>query len=508
MKGVLHAKALEAKSQFDAVAATLSEDERTMRLAELDEMLSKLKRRKLGNMRFIGELCKKSLLKLSIMYNCINSIMCVSEEEKKWKVMREEDIELLCKLLHTVGHTLESNSTKKQKVELESFFQRIAELATDKSLNSRMRFALDEVLSLRSNNWQARREQEGPATLDAIHQKVAQEEQMKRMQSSQPLPQSYQNMKRNSLGGSGDLRMSQDSRNIPYQQQQQQLQQQQQQQQAMGSVNQQRTMGGNSLGSSQGPGNERFVNRNSVGSSGAPMHRQASIGPGINSQSQPPDRYNQQHSSQAQDLRRFASDSQTLHRRGNDSFGSGGSSGFGSGSNLFNLPQQREPGQLAYTDLSHGTYEEHYPPDPPYNPENAHVLAAERALSDLFLTRDTGEALTTYLVVLNPKESIQLAAVTPPAIMELVRYCVKHYVTDATAERRKLIFDFFALFFDRFSQCMDYVEQGITKCEEVENIVDTMIDIKNVSYLIVFLCIAFVLFRFLCHYDFVFQYFT
>ena len=51
----------------------------------------------------------------------------------------------------------------------------------DKSLNSRIRFSLEEVLVLRMNNWQARREQEGPARLDQIHQKAAQEEAMAMM---------------------------------------------------------------------------------------------------------------------------------------------------------------------------------------------------------------------------------------------------------------------------------------------------------------------------------------
>ena len=49
-------------------------------------------------------------------------------------------------------------------------------LSKDKRINSRLRFNLEEILEMRSNNWQARRAQEGPVTIQEIHQKIALEE--------------------------------------------------------------------------------------------------------------------------------------------------------------------------------------------------------------------------------------------------------------------------------------------------------------------------------------------
>jgi translation initiation factor 4G len=47
-------------------------------------------------------------------------------------------------------------------------------MSPPQSLNSRIRFSIEEVIELRRNGWRARREQEGPARLEQIHQKAAQ----------------------------------------------------------------------------------------------------------------------------------------------------------------------------------------------------------------------------------------------------------------------------------------------------------------------------------------------
>jgi hypothetical protein len=40
-----------------------------------------------------------------------------------------------------------------------------------------MRFTIEEVIFLRKNKWQARREQEGPLKISEIHQKIQEEEE-------------------------------------------------------------------------------------------------------------------------------------------------------------------------------------------------------------------------------------------------------------------------------------------------------------------------------------------
>ena len=173
------------RKKFEDDAPSLSEEDRAYQAAEVEEQERKMKRRMLGNMRFIGELYKKSLLKSHIMYECFTQILLR-------KPLKDEDIELLCKLLHTVGSSLESKASsakrekeKEEKKKLEELFDQIARLAADKSLNSRMRFALEEVIHLRQNNWQSRREQEGPLKLEEIHERIAKEAEIKKQQYMQ-----------------------------------------------------------------------------------------------------------------------------------------------------------------------------------------------------------------------------------------------------------------------------------------------------------------------------------
>ncbi len=52
---------------------------------------------------------------------------------------RQEDVECMCKMLRTIGRTLESRG---EKTRMDVYFTRIAALANNKILESRVRFAL------------------------------------------------------------------------------------------------------------------------------------------------------------------------------------------------------------------------------------------------------------------------------------------------------------------------------------------------------------------------------
>ena len=187
-----YGEAARARAEFREISDSLSEEMRATRQLELDETEMKLKRRMLGNIRFIGELCKKGMLKVNIMHNCMWLLLSETDEvtgkKKCWKPMKDEqEVEMLCKLLTTVGATLDADKSKNQHLQMDEYFDRMQELSQDKSLNSRLRFGIQEVIELRRNDWQARREQEGPATIEQIHRKAAEEEQLKRQNSlSQP----------------------------------------------------------------------------------------------------------------------------------------------------------------------------------------------------------------------------------------------------------------------------------------------------------------------------------
>ena len=177
---------LEEQRLFLIQAPSLSVDERATKEAEIEEKLTKLKKRKLGNIRFVGELYKQGLISTKIMHKCIHHLIADNDSDDKFLAWKpnpdEQDLELLCKFLQTVGLTLESKGQQ-----LDKYFARLEQLTHMKSLNSRIRFNLEEIIVLRKNNWLARREQEGPSTIAEIHQKIAQESLAKQQQQAQQL---------------------------------------------------------------------------------------------------------------------------------------------------------------------------------------------------------------------------------------------------------------------------------------------------------------------------------
>jgi hypothetical protein len=99
------------------------------------------------------------------MYDCIENLIATQDEAGNFlgwmKVQDEQYIELLCRLLHTVGRKLEESANDDHYTKFNWYFLRLQELSSDKSLNSRIRFSLEEVIQLRANGWQSRREEEG-----------------------------------------------------------------------------------------------------------------------------------------------------------------------------------------------------------------------------------------------------------------------------------------------------------------------------------------------------------
>lgn len=80
----------------------------------------------------------------------------------------------------TVGETFEDKSNTSQTTHFDTYFKRLAALSIDKTLNTRMRFIIEEVIFLRSNKWKARREQEGPLKISEIHQRIQLEDERSR----------------------------------------------------------------------------------------------------------------------------------------------------------------------------------------------------------------------------------------------------------------------------------------------------------------------------------------
>ncbi|XP_024515440.1 eukaryotic translation initiation factor 4G-like [Selaginella moellendorffii] len=126
----------------------------------------KARRRMLGNIRFIGELYKESMLTERIMHQCITSLL------GEYQSPDEENIEALCKLMTTIGSLIDHS---KAKAHIDAYFERILDLSNNPKLPSRLRFGLKDVIDLRNNDWQQRRKVEGPKKIEEVHRDAQQE---------------------------------------------------------------------------------------------------------------------------------------------------------------------------------------------------------------------------------------------------------------------------------------------------------------------------------------------
>lgn len=131
-----------------------------------EEKQLKARRRMLGNIRFIGELYKKSMLTERIMHECIKKLL------GEFLNPDEEDIEALCKLMSTIGRIIDH---LKAKEHIDAYFRRMEGLSSNTKLSSRLRFMLKDVIDLRQNGWQERRKIEGPKKIDEVHRDAVQE---------------------------------------------------------------------------------------------------------------------------------------------------------------------------------------------------------------------------------------------------------------------------------------------------------------------------------------------
>merc|ERR1719225_501412 len=93
------------KYEADINQAT-TEDEKKKIKMEFEAMEMKLRKRSLGNIRFIGELYKLGMLTARIMHECVRKLLNSNPSD-------EESLECLCRLLTTVGQDLDKETTER-----------------------------------------------------------------------------------------------------------------------------------------------------------------------------------------------------------------------------------------------------------------------------------------------------------------------------------------------------------------------------------------------------------
>lgn len=160
-----------------------TEDDKKKIKAEFESMESKMRKRSLGNMRFIGELYLQQLTRQQIIHEHIISRLLENIEE--------ESLECLCRFLTTCGAKLEADQLNipeniRAKFSFDKYFIKIGTIIGEKKTSSRVRFMLQDLVELRVNKWvNKRRKEAGPKTIDDIHKEAKLEELKTQLADSQ-----------------------------------------------------------------------------------------------------------------------------------------------------------------------------------------------------------------------------------------------------------------------------------------------------------------------------------
>ena len=145
---------MELEKQRDAVKEELKKFEEgpefvklSAQLMEIEFQINTIRRRTFGNVQFIGELFNCGLLRFKdVIQSCFDTLITDPEHAD------DEKTEALCKLLTTVGKTMYDNPRFSDL--LESTMERIAPLCESKSLTSRVRFAVRDLIELAEGMWE------------------------------------------------------------------------------------------------------------------------------------------------------------------------------------------------------------------------------------------------------------------------------------------------------------------------------------------------------------------
>lgn len=116
---------------------------------EVIEKQLKIKTRMIGTMLFIGELFKRKMLSDKIIHEVIKTLL-ISKEPKS------HDIEVLCTLLNNIGHLIDTERAKKY---VDFYFLKLGRISQDKSIPTRVRFQVKDLIELRNKDWESKKTQ-------------------------------------------------------------------------------------------------------------------------------------------------------------------------------------------------------------------------------------------------------------------------------------------------------------------------------------------------------------
>ncbi|XP_062257538.1 eukaryotic translation initiation factor 4 gamma 3-like [Platichthys flesus] len=156
------------QKELDSAASVSTDRERLQK--ELQEARDIIRRRSVGNIKFIGELYKHKMLKEPAMHDCVINLLTNYDDDS---------LESLCSLLNTIGKEFDLMVAKRI---MDKYFHQMQTIVTEGKTSSRIQFMLKEIIDLRLHNWVSKRPDQGLKTITKSHKEAnieKQEEQRK-----------------------------------------------------------------------------------------------------------------------------------------------------------------------------------------------------------------------------------------------------------------------------------------------------------------------------------------
>ena len=127
----------------------------------------KLRRRRLGNIRLIGEMFKNKLLAAKIVHMCIQSLFDdITHNKDRNLAVAETSCELLARLMQTTGKLLDIPEAANW---MNTYFKHITTFSENQQFSLRVRFLFLDLIELRGSNWVPRRIENVPKTISEVH---------------------------------------------------------------------------------------------------------------------------------------------------------------------------------------------------------------------------------------------------------------------------------------------------------------------------------------------------
>ncbi|XP_062264133.1 eukaryotic translation initiation factor 4 gamma 3-like [Platichthys flesus] len=144
-------------------AASVSDCHRL--LLELQELKDIIRRRSMGNIKFVSELFKLKMLTAPDMLDCVDKLLNNHDIES---------LECLCSLLSTIGKDFDLEEAKPW---MDQYFNLMENIVREGRTCTRIRVMLQDIIDLRLHNWVSGKPSQVPNTIDISHTKANIEDQ-------------------------------------------------------------------------------------------------------------------------------------------------------------------------------------------------------------------------------------------------------------------------------------------------------------------------------------------